>query len=131
MDPKRDDDNGTDMLHNSDTGRGHNDDEDSTSSITTIESPAPTATPMDTTDYPTVHTRLLEPTGRNSLGNTSTEQDSRNVPESRRSYHTFILHTNNIIRKWKLQVTQSSRTGPTFLLFDHGDHLHIIYSSLS
>jgi len=52
------------------------------------------------------------------------------ITRTQRAYHSFIIHTN-ITGEWKNNITRHARPGPTFVVYDHIDHLHILYSSLS
>jgi hypothetical protein len=42
------------------------------------------------------------------------------ITRTQRAYHSFIIHTNNIMGEWK-NITRHARPGPTFVVFDHID----------
>nr|AJI02597.1 non-structure protein 1 [Mosquito densovirus HB-3] len=47
------------------------------------------------------------------------------------AYYTFVLHQDNVKEDWRYIATTRAKQAPSFITFDHGNHLHILFSSSS
>lgn len=47
------------------------------------------------------------------------------------AYYTFVLHKNNCKEDWRYIATTRAKQAPSFITFDHGDHIHVLFSSSS
>lgn len=45
------------------------------------------------------------------------------------AYYTFVLHKDNVKEDWRYIATTRAKQAPSFITFDHGDHIHILFSS--
>lgn len=64
-------------------------------------------------------------TGRGRGGSITTS--SRGNGSNNNQYYTFILHKANFAQNWKQRTAHRNTQAPSFLSFDHGDHIHIIF----
>jgi hypothetical protein len=46
-----------------------------------------------------------------------------------KAYFTFILHYSNMSDTWKTAVAGRKKGCPSFISFDHGDHIHVLFGS--
>ena len=47
-----------------------------------------------------------------------------------RGYYTFIIHKSNLTIAWdQLLQCKNNKQSPTFIAFDHGDDIHILYAT--
>jgi hypothetical protein len=54
------------------------------------------------------------------------EEDGCGQPGDK-AYFTFILHYNNLSETWKTAVAGRRKGCPSFISFDHGDHIHVLF----
>ncbi|AYH52678.1 NS1 [Aedes albopictus densovirus] len=57
------------------------------------------------------------------------ELDGRSESNRETAYYTFVLHKNNCKEDWRYIATTRAKQAPSFITFDHGDHIHILFSS--
>jgi len=119
-------------VHNDINRGGADDNPDSTSSTTILSDPADPTTSMEGRRTPLVFAHMSAPEGGLATGTSEEDEtDGGIISVANRTYHTFILHTRNLLTGWRGQIAKARGVLPSFLLFDHGDHVHLLYSSRS
>jgi len=53
--------------------------------------------------------------------------DSVDLGRPRTEYYTFVLHKANMREDWHTKIATRGRRTPYFVVFDHDDHVHILF----
>jgi hypothetical protein len=119
-------------LHNNDDRRSDYNPPNKPSINTNIPSLTRTESTLELPGPSCTNTRVYG-TSESETSRSDSEKNSSDVeiPISRRAFHTFIIHVSNIRGNWRTIIARATRICPAFLIFNHGDHLHILYSTLS
>jgi hypothetical protein len=121
----------TTQLHIGDDRRSDDDHTDGAGAYPIIPDATNSTTPLGSPGNSPTNTPMQSSASCSPAFATTASGPDFDIANSKRAFHTFILHTTNIAGQWKAHIAKSSRVGPAFLIFDHGDHFHIVYSSLS
>jgi hypothetical protein len=91
------------------------DDSCSGSNSTPFRSRTPSSTPPN------------RPYKSNSTKTTDDDDEDGCGPTGNKAYFTFILHYNNLSETWKTDVAGLRKGCPSFISFDEGDHIHVLF----